>query len=37
MNCTTVAELEILSRAVEIPTMVELMKGTVTEYHAESH
>ena len=32
---TTVAELESLSRAVDIPTMVALMKETVSEYHAE--
>ena len=31
----TVDELERLSRDVEIPTMVTLMKETVPEYHAE--
>lgn len=29
--------LEELSRAVDIPTMVELMKDTVPEYHSELH
>ena len=32
----TVAELETLSRAVDIPTMVNLMKQTVPEYHEEN-
>ena len=32
---TIVDRLEELSRAVDIPTMVELMKKTVPEYHAE--
>ncbi len=33
--CATVDRLEALSRAVEIPTMIALMKETVPEYHAE--
>ena len=33
----TVDRLETLSRAVEIPTMVALMKNTVPEYHSETN
>ena len=33
---TTVDELESLSRAVDIPTMIDLMKETVPEYHSEN-